>query len=202
MQTLSNFPGLGEVTSGSQTCNNVKTLYNDNFTGGYRIFDDTDIQSPSRIGAYRLASGAWIGAVLLRNVSGGDLDIAGKLAQLDLSGDLDTGVFTQVTGIAADLQNEACVLGDPWLDVVVPDDDLFWGIVRGPAPGITPALQGGFAAALAVGQPIACAAIDGCVTGVVTPGVNDLGRSCVALADTDVSTAALVLWNNPFFGQA
>ena len=204
MQSLANFPGLGNTIPGTDSEDN---LANENFLGGRRWFDEID-RDRSTVGPWGLDSGAWIEAVLLRNTSGSTL-IGGNLGLLDQAGTAAQTLYTCVSGYGAADWEQACVLIDPWIDSTVADDDLFWGIIKGPAPGRTPQLQASFLGALAIGDGVYCTADAlGRVSGPKgTPAssteayqqaVSKLGIACQAAADTVVSTQKLIYWNIPW----
>ena len=207
MESLKNFPGLGNVMSGLDADSNEM---NNNFLGGMRWFDEID-RDRSTIGPWGLDSGAWICAVLLRNVTGSAL-LGGNLARLNDAGCGDNNMYTQVEGYGNAAWLRTVVLIDPWIPTAgVADDKLFWGIIKGPAPGRTPQSAGTFLGPLTPGGPVFCSAdAAGRITGPKgTPAsateayqqaIAVLGTSCDNQAPANVDTQELVMWNIPIFG--
>lgn len=200
MQTLQNFPGLGESMSGLEgtTEKNLK------FLGGVRAFDRVNMDAK---GPRRLIDGTWIFARLMANRSGGALN-RGVLARLNDSGTSGDSVamYTEVEGYGATLHLRTVVLIDPWYPTAtVPDDGLFWGIFKGIAPCLSHA-SGSAQAAITVGGHVVCSAgAGGRITG--PPGTltaesvaGILGTAVEACGATTYDTATLVNWNIPAIG--
>jgi len=207
LESLKNFPGLGNTMSGLDADSNEM---NNKFLGGMRWFGEID-RDRSDIGPWKLDTGAWICAILLRNISGGAL-LGGNLARLTDAGSTDKNVYTQVEGYGNAAWLRSVVLIDPWIPTAgVADDELFWGIIKGPAPGRTPQLSSSFLGELTPGGPVFCSADAlGRITGPkATPAsateayqqsVSVLGTSTDNTYTNEKSTQQLVVWNIPIFG--
>lgn len=205
---LQNLPALGNAISGQ---NSDGTLKNEEFLGGTRVFQHFNNYGTSSPQLRR--SGHEIKAILLRNTSGGAL-LGGNLARLNDaavangSDDRDD-LITEAEGYVTAAYHRSCVLIDPWLPTAgVPDDDLFWGIICGPAPGRSPqdaANANGDAAT----NDIAYSAADtlGRITIAGTPAdattardqaLAALGTYMEACADASVDTDTWIMWNMPW----
>jgi hypothetical protein len=207
MQSLQNFPGLGNAISGKDSDG---TLRNDKFLGGLRWFESLDRDRIAML-PRGLDDGAWICAILLRNTRGSAL-LPGNLGALNVAGSGDSDLYTEVTGYATAAWMRTVVLIDPWLPAAgVPDDDLFWGIIKGPAPGRSPQLSATLLSRITAGQPVYSAADAlGRITGPkATPAnsteayqqaVSALGTAAETVLATDLSTQGMVYWNIPIFG--
>lgn len=123
---MRNFPGLGNVVSGKDS---ASALYNDQFLGGIRLFEHLDT---TRAPAMKELSGASVWAVLLRNISGGALTKS-TIVRLSTFGSGTFDLIKQVTAVETNADSQICVVVDPWLTTTVADDELFWGIFKGPA---------------------------------------------------------------------
>jgi hypothetical protein len=214
IESLQNMPGLGEAIK-------IATDYGRNhaqFLGGLRAFENKEygaLVGKSSL-PRPLKDGAWIMAVLLKNNSGGAL-LGGNLARLDTSGSgtggsSDGELYTQVAGYGNAAVLRTVVLIDPWLPTGgVPDQYAFWGIVKGPAPGRTPASADDFQAAVTSGGPVVCTADAlGRISGVNAAPANQAAAQANALgvlgfawepaATTDVNQLVGVYWNIPIWG--
>jgi len=177
------------------------------FLGGIRFFENIDRTAGRRLHA--LQNGAQIGAILLKNASGGAL-LASRLARFDETGTgaWDDFLYTQVVGYSSAIRQRNVILVDPWV-VSVPNGYGFWGIFYGPAPGMTPS-AGDYATAITAGAPILAAAVAanaGRIEGIdTTPAdaataqaqaIAVLGTACEAQAAAD--TLVDIFWNIPLF---
>ncbi len=221
MDTLQNMPGLGEAFE-------IASDYGRDhrqFLGGHRQFEKRRYgalqgQSSRPI---RNKNGAWISAILLRNVSGQAL-IGGNLAALLTAGTGGTGViggpfgfdfdrdwlYTHVFDYADTLRQRTVILIDPYV-ATVPDGFAFWGIYKGPAPGRTPQAAGEFVDDIVTGGPVYCSADAlGRITGVGAPATEAeaqanalgiLGTACEPADDSaDFNEQIEVYWNIPVWG--
>ena len=207
MQSLQNFPGLGNAISGQDTDG---TLRNDKFLGGLRWFESLDRDRIAML-PRGLDDGAWICAIMLRNTSGGAL-LPGNLARLNVTGSGSDMLYTEAVGYGNALWLRTVVLIDPWIPAAgVPDDDLFWGIIKGPAPGRSSASGGDMQSRVQAGSPVFCSASAlGRITGPkATPAssteayqqaVSALGTAAETILLSAPGTTGLVYWNIPIFG--
>lgn len=208
MQTLQNLPDLGNVVDIDGTGGRDYAQ----FLGGRRYFDNIDRTTATR-NPRRTKDGAWLGAVFLKNASGGVL-LPKRLARLDTSGTAGGGVnylHTQVAGYGNAALLRSVVLVDPWIPSAgVADGKGFWGIIYGPAPGMTPQLQGTFEGAVTQGLPVVCTGdANGRISGPdTTPddaadAMNHafavLGTAEDSAATSETSHDVWVFWNIPIF---
>lgn len=111
-------------------------------------------------------TGKPIVAVLLRNESGGAL-LGKRLGQLVRTAGY--GMTQAVDGYSTTLANKSIVLIDPHLPSAgVADDDIFWGIIRGPALVLLPLAGADMNGDITVNSPLVAAT--GTTTGATTSG--------------------------------
>jgi hypothetical protein len=127
-------------------------------------------------------TGKAIVAILLRNTS--TLTLLGKrLGSLDLTAGYN--ITKNVDGYSVNNNRPGVVLIDPWLDSNgVADDDIFWGIIGGPAPCLVPMTGAGMNQDIVVGQVLVAA------TGT-TSGATTSGRISAFTAITADTTLAV-----------
>ena len=138
-------------------------------------------------------TGRSVVAVALRNESGGTL-YGKRLAQLTETAGYY--LLESVDGYAEDLGQRHVVLIDEFLATTgVPDDDIFWGILKGPHTILTNTAN--YTADVAVGQPMYAATYNG------TSGNSAAGRpqvfpqaSSLAQWDTMIGYAMSAILTN------
>lgn len=217
MDALQNLPGLGEIISGTDSDGN---LINENFLGGTRVFEHYEDYGDTSSPVAR-RDGQTIVAVALRNTSGGLL-LPKRLGRLEdaaiaegVTNSTRDNMFKNVEGYGAALYHRYCVLIDPWIvSTGVPDNDIFWGIVCGPAPGMSPQDAGDANGDAATGDLAVCSAdTQGRVTIPIALGTGTgdshqeaidiataiLGTYMQACADASVDTDVWVRWRMPWF---
>lgn len=169
---------LGTTLKGTMTNDGTTTTINEQVLGTRHEFTDADFSGS----AQPRLSGATIHAIALRNTSG--ITLLGKrLVLLDVTA--GRGRLKNADGYAHDASMGLCVLVDPFLPSAgVADDDIFWGIYKGPALCLTPTVAADFNAAITAGAPLVAA------TGT-TSGNSTGGRvSMVTLPGQTGATAA------------
>lgn len=156
---------LGETLKG--TADSV--LINAHWLGQTFTFPANRLSSNLR-GSKDRYTGRPIKAVLLRNEAGFAL-LGKRLAKLKEGGGY--GNVEAVDGYCAVKADAHLVVVDPFLPSAgCADDDIFWGIIEGTVPILTPFEAGGFDKTIAVGDPLVGA------TGSTT-GTSGVGRvSC------------------------
>jgi len=205
-----NIPELGEVMPG--LASDGTTLVNSQFLGGrkafpVRDFSMTSLPSPP-------LTGAWLTAILLRNISGAAI-LPGRLARLCDAGSgsygNDFGLVEAVEGYGNAVNLDTVVLLDPWLPSAgLLDDMIGWFVISGPAPGYTPQLAATAQGDIAVGELIVCSAdAQGRVTrALATPAsataardqaAGVLGRAMSARLDGETDAVIWVNWHSPVF---
>lgn len=155
---------LGEVLQGKDSDN---ALINSHWLGAEYTFPVPNPSGDLRGNKTRL-TGKTVTAVILRNTSGGTL-LGKRIGRLERTAGYDP--VQSVDQYAIVLAEKGIVIIDSWLDSNgVPDDYLFWGIIKGPCEVLTPVAGAGFnAAAIAVGDLLVAA------TGA-TSNNSDYGR--------------------------
>lgn len=188
---LANFPGLGNVILGKDDDDVVK---NDWAVGGVRTFEHI---STTRAPKRAVLTQQPVTGILLRNVSGSSLTGGGYLVKLSYWGSGTYDIFTEVLGKQTTANLKTSVLVDPWLQstAVIRDDDLFWGIIKGPAPALYATGAAG-CTLINIRTGVAFIGAEGHATGGVDVVAHDysLGYGLeVAAADE----TKWVLWNHP-----
>lgn len=173
---------LGETLKGTDDSSGSSVLINKEKLGVIHDFQDVDYSVSGLTSSRSLLSGHTITAVALRNESGIALLPKRVVSLTETAG---RSPFTSVDGYATVLLKDRCVLVDPWLSSSgVADDDIFWGIIGGPAIVLTPTAGADFNGDIAVNAPLVAA------TGA-TSGNSTSGRvSNVTLPGTTGATAA------------
>lgn len=158
--------GLGETLSGTITQGGTTTLLNEEKLGMVHVFRAKPYTATNAVGGKQQYTGKPIVAVLLRNTSGITL-LGRRFGQLSRTAGY---VMTkEVDGYSTTLANQGIVLIDSYLPSTgVLDDDIFWGIVRGPATVLMPLLGSDHTADIAVNDPLVAAT--GTTTGATTSG--------------------------------
>lgn len=179
---------LGQSLDGKDPDGN---LTNEEKLGQVYVFPASRVSNTIR-GSKGRFTGRPIVAVLLRNTSGAAL-LPKRLGQLDR-----TAGYTptkEVNGYSTVLGNAGVVLIDPWLPTAgVADDDIFWGILRGPAPVLLPLLSTGHAD-IAVNDPLV--GHTGTTTGATTSGrVTKVQFVAATAGDTSAGLQAFTMANN------
>jgi hypothetical protein len=152
---------LGESLKGTDVEGN---LINEEKLGQVYVFPASRVSNTIR-GSKGRFTGKPIVAVLMRNTSGGVL-LGKRLGQLDRTAGYT--MTKEVNGYSTGLGNGPVVLIDPYLPSAgVADDDIFWGIVHGPALVLLPLTSSGHAD-IAVNDPLV--AHTGTTTGATTSG--------------------------------
>lgn len=175
---------LGETLKGKDADGN---LINGEKLGMVYTFPASRLTSNIRGNKARL-TGRQITAILLRNESGFTM-LGKRVAKVKESGGY--GDFEAVDGYCAVKADAHLVFIDPNLPATgIADDDIFWGILRGPTIVLSPFEAGGFDKAIAAGDPLVGA------TGSTT-GTSGVGRVSVggvlaggSLAGTDAYAQA------------
>ena len=156
---------LGETLDGKDPDG---VLTNESKLGQVHVFAAKPYTATNAVGGKQLYTGKPIVAVLLRNTSG--LTLLGKrLGQLDRTAGY--AMTKNVDGYSTTLANQGVVLIDPYLPAAgVADDDIFWGIIKGPVPVLMPLVSTDHAstADIAVNDPLVAAT--GTTTGATTSG--------------------------------
>lgn len=126
-------------------------------------------------------TGRPITAVLLRNTSGGAL-LGKRLGQLDRTAGY--AMTKNVDGYSTTLANQGVVLIDPFLSSAgVADDDIFWGIISGPAPVLVPLAGADMNGDIAVNAPLVSST--GTTTGATTSGrISNVTVTAATAANT------------------
>jgi len=153
---------LGQVLDGKDADGN---LTNEDKLGMLHTFPaETFTGGPTR--SKTLKTGKAIVAVLMRNTSGGAL-LPKRLGQIDRTAGY--GMTKNVDGYSTTNNNRPVVLIDPYLPAAgVADDDIFWGIIGGPAPVLLPLTGAGMNGDIAVNGLLVAAT--GTTTGATTSG--------------------------------
>jgi hypothetical protein len=157
---------LGETLKGTDSDGN---LINGDKLGQIYTFPASRITSNIR-GNKQRYTGRPIKAVLLRNELGAAL-LGKRVAKLKESGGY--GDVEAVDGYCAVKADAHVVVVDPFLPSAgCADDDIFWGILEGTVPVLSPFEAGGFDKTIAIGDPLVGA------TGSTT-GTSGVGRVSV-----------------------
>jgi hypothetical protein len=122
---------LGELLSGTDP-NSSTTLINSDKLGQVYFFPAQNLDTGQTRGPKTRVTGQGITAVLLRNTSGAAL-YAKRLALLGEGYDSTHACYghQQATGFCR-VNDQRAVIVDPWLPSTgVPDNDIFWGILKG-----------------------------------------------------------------------
>lgn len=164
----------------------------------------------------RPSQGISIYAVLLRNTSGGVL-LPKRMALLSATAGYKP--LQEAINYASSRGERNCVLVDPWLPSAgVAANDLFWGIIGGPAIVLTPIAGSAFAGDIAVGNHLV--ATTGTTTGATTSGrlgnvtianatdaqgaydaMSSVGRALSARTTGETNADLLVYFNNRAFNR-
>lgn len=162
LTAIAPFMELGQTMKGKDADNNL--LHEDKL-GMIQTFPvQTLTGGPNR--SKSVKTGKVIVAVLLRNTAGFAL-LPKQLAQLDRTAGY--GMTKNADGYSTTNNNRGVVLVDSFLPAAgVADDDLFWGIIGGPAPVLVPIAGAGFNGDIAVNGLLVAAT--GTTTGVTTSG--------------------------------
>lgn len=176
---------LGESFRG--TDNDGNTI-NETWLGTRAAFDAIDRSTTGLTTGRSRLTGDTVCAIMLRNTSGAAL-LPKRFVLLDVTAGY--GNFKNADGYAHDLAIGPCVLVDPYLPTAgVADDDIFWGIYKGPATALTPTIAADFNAAISAGAPLVAA------TGT-TSGNSTGGRvSNITLAGQTAGTVAFSMARN------
>ena len=111
-------------------------------------------------------TGRAITAVLLRNTSGAAL-LPKRLGQLDRTAGY--AMTKNVDGYSTTLANQGVVVIDPFLPAAgVASNDIFWGIISGPAAVLVPIAGADFNGDIALNAPLVSST--GTTTGATTSG--------------------------------
>lgn len=157
---------LGTTLKGTATLDGTTSTVQEKVLGSRCVFQDIDYSATGLTSGRPLLSSAKIVAIALRNTSGITL-LPKRLGLLDLTA--GRGQIKNVDGYAHDLLIGPCVLIDPWLPAAgVADDDIFWGIIKGPALMLTPFAGADFNGDIAAGAPLVAAT--GTTSGNTTGG--------------------------------
>jgi hypothetical protein len=142
--TIPNF-GLGQTYQGKDTAGN---LINSHWLGQIHEFPYNNLDGSQVRGNRKRLTGRTIHAICLRNESG--ITLYGKrLARLTRTAGYK--LLESVDGYCAVLGEDLCVIIDPQLSSAgVADDDIFWGIIKGPAVVLTPEAGAAFNGDIAV----------------------------------------------------
>jgi len=155
-----NGPSLGETMPGTDDDGN---LINSQFLGTIKRFDNINVLGSGSAKVWE--SHGPVYAVLLRNVSGGALTRR-QLALCEASA-VGYNLIENASGYGATLYDKPVVAIDPWLSSSgVDDDDIFWGIIKGPTILTLPSSGGDILASGSVGTALVCSADN---AGRVTP---------------------------------
>lgn len=214
-QALVGFDKLGKSFAGKDADG---TLINTDKVGTIVRFATFQATATQRGNKTRPGAGLEITAILLRNVSGGAL-LGKRLGLLSsVAGYTPAWEVINYTTVHA---NKLAVLIDPWLSSDgVADDDLFWGIIGGPAVILTPIAGADFKGDIAVNAQLVAAT--GTTTGATTSGrisqisianatdaqgaidqaLAVLGRALSARTTGETAADLLVYWNNRNFAHA
>lgn len=182
--TIPNFE-LGETYKGKDDAGN---LINSHWLGQIHEFPYNN-QSGSQVrGNRKRLTGRTIKAICLRNESG--LTLLGKrLARLTRTAGYS--LLQSVDGYCAVEAEALCVIVDPQLSSTgVADDDIFWGIISGPAVVLTPEAGSAFNGDIAVGARLIGAT-------AASTGTSVAGRfSNVSIANATDAQGAIDQANN------
>lgn len=173
--------GLGEVLKGTDEDGN---LLNAHWLG--LVFD---LPVPPTSTNKKRPTGHTVKAVLLRNVSGFTM-LGKRLASVRASAGYPQ--VEEVDGYAITLAQKGCVVVDSWLPSTgVPDDDIFWGIIKGPCEVLTGFTGAVFNGDVAVAGQLVAATYNG------TTGNSEAGRvSNVTLPGQTGETQAFAMAAN------
>lgn len=136
-------------------------------------------------------------AIALRNTSGGALSPK-TVVRLDISSEAfgvsaKAGFFHNAVGASSAL-GQMCVVVDEFITGTVADDEIFWGIIRGP---VTALLDSAFAGTSAVGDALVAGANGG--LDAQTTEADTLVMA-LALETKDASEECLVNMIAPYIG--
>jgi hypothetical protein len=154
---------LGETLKGTDADGN---LINAERLGQIFTLPYGRVASPQVRAAKGRFTGHPITAVLLRNTSGGVL-LGKRLGQLSRTAGFKP--LQEVDGYSTTLANQGVVIIDSQLGSAgVASNDIFWGIIRGPATILTPIAGADFNGDIAVGGRLVSST--GTTTGATTSG--------------------------------
>lgn len=214
MTTLNTgYSPLGEALKGTDS---EGTLINGDKLGLVVEFKTFSQDVRRRGSPTRPSQGISIYAVLLRNTSGGVL-LPKRMALLSATAGYKP--LQEAINYASSRGERNCVLVDPWLPSAgVAANDLFWGIVGGPAIVLTPIAGSAFAGDIAVGNHLV--ATTGTTTGATTSGrlgnvtianatdaqgaydaMASVGRALSARTTGETNADLLVYFNNRAFNR-
>ena len=121
---------LGSTLQGTKAHDSTK-LVNEEVLGKLFYFPYQRLSGSQIRGNKERFTGKKIGAIACRNTSGGAL-LPKRLARLERTAGYD--LMEEADGYSAVEFEKLLVIVDPWLPSAgVADDDIFWGIVSGPA---------------------------------------------------------------------
>lgn len=194
-ETGFNWLELGQTLPGTDSAGN---LINATALGTIKRFENRNLATQFK--DFRSHGPIW--AILLRNASSGTL-LRRRLALLSKTAGYN--LFEKVSGYGATLYDAPVVAVDPWLHATngVADNDIFWGIFRGPTILMTPSSGSDILASATVGLPLICSDDN---NGRITPAApgdyatayqasySIFGRALYPFtnADTDVETAVMM----------
>lgn len=175
---------LGDTLAGKDSDGN---LINGDKLGGYYTFPANRINQTSLRGNKTKYTGKPVTAILLRNELGAAI-LGKRVAKLKESGGY--GDVEAVDGYCAFKADGHVVIVDSFLPAAgCADDDIFWGIVKGTVPILSPFEGAGFDKAIVAGDPLVGA------TGSTT-GTSDVGRVSVGGVLAGGSLAATEAYNH------
>lgn len=193
MLTLEGLVPLGQTITGTGA--DGSTLINHDKLGTVVRFPSFGTTANARGNKARPARATQIVAVLLRNLSGITL-YGGRLAQLSRTAGYEA--VTAVKGYTVAQSHRDCVLIDPWLDANgVVANDLFWGIIGGPAPALMPTTGAGLLGGdIAVGDFIQSGTFNstsGATSGVGVGRISNMSIANATAAQSAYDQAVAVL---------
>jgi hypothetical protein len=128
-------------------------------------------------GQKKRRSGRQLRVVALRNESG--MTLYGKrLASLTTSPETGYPILGAVDGYATSLAQKNVVVIDEFIDTIgVPDNDIFWGVLKGPVTVLSAAAGAAFNGDIAVGAQLVAATAAGSTTSVAGRISNTTGTA-------------------------
>jgi hypothetical protein len=185
LSTIAPPMGLGESLSGTDADGN---LTNEDKLGMIHTFPAAVYSGgPNR--SKTVLTSKPIVAILMRNISGLTL-LPKRLASIALTAGY--GTTKNVDGYSVNNNRTGVVLIDPYLPTGgVADDDIFWGIIGGPAPCLVPMTGAGMNQDIVVGQILVAAT--GTTSGATTSGRISAFTAITADTTLAINVAAGVL---------
>lgn len=182
---------LGETLKGTDDDGN---LINGHWEGAIYHFPDVDRTPSPRGGGKNRRSGQMIKAICVRNTKAGALTAAKKCLKIDLTPSDTRKLMGSVDGQCSAV-NQVGGVGDNELTGDVPQNDLFWLIIGGPAECLVKASEDHDVGSLLCSSATAGAlalATSGSAAVAVASAVNVIARATI---DNNSTSAAAVVVN-------